>query len=102
MNWLGNWFDKIDIGLRPRYVSKGREVNIYPFTKRGVEWLEENVGQFLEPEWSQRDRCLMLSELDSLRLMSVVEMLRDAGLKIRFYGRLKGWDGKSPLWLDRH
>ena len=99
--WFSNWYNKVDIGLRPRNVFMGAEVNLYPFTQRGLDWLEQNINKFMEPVWSRRDRCLMLSELDCLALMSVVEMLQDAGLKVRFYGRLKGWDGKSPFWLER-
>jgi len=101
MGWFSNWHNKVDIGLRPRNVFVGTEVNLYPFTPRGIEWLEQNVDKFMDPAWSKRDRCLMLSELDCLALMRVVEILQDAGLKVRFYGRLKGWDGKSPFWLER-
>jgi hypothetical protein len=102
MEWLSNWFNKVDIGLRPRNVFEGTEVNLYPFTPRAIKWVEQNIGGFIEPVWSQRDRCLLLSERDCLALMSVVRRLQDAGLKVRFYGRLKGWDGNSPFWLERH
>jgi hypothetical protein len=101
MGWLSNWHSKVDIGLRPRNVFVGTKVNPYPFTQRGIEWLEQNIDKFMEPAWSQRDRCLMLSELDCLALISIVGMIQDAELKVRFYGRLKGWDGKSPFWLKR-
>lgn len=101
MGLFSNWQNKVDIGLRPRNVFEDNEVNLYPFTQRGIEWLEQNVDKFIEPAWSKRDRCFVLSELDCLALMSVVEMLQNAGLKVRFYGRLKGWDGKSPFWLER-
>jgi hypothetical protein len=100
MGWFSSWFNKVDIGLRPRNVFEGIEVNLYPFTPRGIEWLEQNAGKFIEPQWSKRDH-LMLSDLDSIGLPRVVEMLLDAGLKIRFYGRLKGWDG-NPHWLHEH
>jgi hypothetical protein len=95
MGLFTTWLNKVDIGLRPRHVYEGTNVNLYPFTKRGVEWLKRNPDKFSEPRWSQRDRCLELSELDCLALHLVVQTLRDAGLKVRFYGRLKGWDGKS-------
>jgi hypothetical protein len=97
--WFTKWGESVDIGLRPRHVHDGAEINLYPFTKRGVQWLEQNIGGFEEPIWSRQDRCLQLSDLDALILPSVVKRLEDAGLKVRFYGRLKGWDGKSPLWL---
>ena len=102
MGWFSNWLSKVDIGLRPRNVFEGTEVNLYPFTERGLSWLEQNIAQFTEPEWSPGDRCLLLSEIDCLRLGRVVQKLRDAGMKVRFYGRLKGWDGYSLFWLQRH
>jgi hypothetical protein len=95
--WLTKWRESVDFGLRPRHVQEGAEINLYPFTKRAGEWLEQNFDSFKEPPtWSQRDRCLQLSDLDSLMLHLVVKRLETAGLKVRFYGRLKGWDGKSP------
>ena len=90
MGWFSTWRNKVDIGLRPRQVFEGTEVNLYPFTKRGAEWLEQNIDKFSEVNWSKRDRCLELSEVDGLALHLMVERLLDAGLKIRFYGRLKG------------
>jgi hypothetical protein len=94
------WFNGVDIGVRPRNVLKGTDVNLYPFTRRGVEWLEQNLDQFSQPVWSQRERCLMLSESDAshIGLALTVGKLQRAGLKLRFYGRLKGWDGLSP-WV---
>jgi hypothetical protein len=102
MVWFSDWRNKVEIGLRPRNVFVGTEVNLYPFTQRGAEWLEQNADKLIEPIWSKQDRCIMLSEFDCLTLMRVVKMLRDAGLKVRFYGRLRGWDGESPFWLERH
>jgi hypothetical protein len=40
----------------------------YALSKRGLEWLDKNLDKFGEPGWSERDRCLELSELDCLRL----------------------------------
>jgi hypothetical protein len=97
MGWFMRWFNRVDIGLRPRNVFKGTDVNLYPFTRRGVEWIEQNLHRFSQPVWSQRERCLMLSKIDSspIGLSLIVGMLQQAGLKLRFYGRLKGWDGAS-------
>ena len=36
MGWFSTWRNKVDIGLRPRQVFEGTEVNLYPFTKRGA------------------------------------------------------------------
>ena len=36
----------------------------------------------------------------ALILHRIAAMIEDAGLKVRFYGRLKGWDGQSPIWRD--
>lgn len=98
MGWFTGWRQKVDVGLRPRHVHEGAEINLYPFTKRAVEWLEQNRDSFKGSNWSQRDRCLELSELDCLALHRVIEKLDGAGLNVRFYGRLKGWNGKSPIW----
>jgi hypothetical protein len=43
---------------------------------------------------------LELSEVDCFALNLVVEELTLAGLTVRFYGRLQGWDGKSPVQLQ--
>jgi hypothetical protein len=97
MGWITSWIARVDIGLRPRDVFGGGEVNLYPFTKRGVDWLAQNIDKFKEPPiWSKRDRCLELSDIDSLALHLLVQKLVDAGLKVRFYGRLKRWDARSP------
>jgi hypothetical protein len=95
--WFTKWRERVDFGLRPRHVHEGREINLYPFTKRAAEWLEQNFDGFKErPKWSQRDRCLQLSDIDSLMLHLIVKRLDAAGLKVRLYGRLRDWDGKSP------
>jgi hypothetical protein len=90
----------VDIGLRPRHATEGAEINLYPFTKRAAEWLGRNADYFKGSIWSRQDRCLQLSDLDTLSLHRVVEMIEEAGLKVRFYGRLQGWDGKSPIWRE--
>jgi hypothetical protein len=99
MRWHWSAQNKVDIGLRPRHVFEGTEVNLYPFNKRGTEWLIQNPREFLDAKWNDKDRCLELSDLDSWVLHSVVERLTSAGLKVQFYGRLKGWDGKSSARL---
>jgi hypothetical protein len=99
MGWFSSWRNKVDIGLRPRQVSEGTEVNLYPFTKNGYEWLEQNLDKFSDAKWSQENRCLELSDLDCLGLHTIVQSLLDAGLTVRFYGRLKGWDGELPAML---
>ena len=103
-NWFRDgiisWFNSVDVGIRPRNVFKGRDINLYPFTPRGEKWIEQNILQFNDPKWSQQERCLMLSDIDSSHsgLVLIVNTMKRAGLKLKFYGRLKGWDGVAP-WL---
>jgi len=94
------WFKRVDIGIRPRHVFDGIDLNVYPFTRLGAEWIENNIDRFSDPIWSRNERCLELSKPDSSRfgLALIVSMLQDAGLKVRFYGRLKGWDQSRP-WM---
>jgi hypothetical protein len=92
---LAKWHNEVDVGLRPREVFEGTHVNLYPFTRRAREWLIQNHDKFSGGEWRERDGYLELSERDCLALDAVVKLLVDAGLKIRFYGRLQGWAGKS-------
>jgi hypothetical protein len=99
-NWLKAflpWFGKVDIGLRPREVFSGTDVNLYPLSRHGFEWIERNIDQFDEPIWSRSERCLRLSKADShpAHLRRLVIMLKLEGLTLRFYGRLKQWDGGS-------
>jgi hypothetical protein len=54
-----------------------------------------NADSLKGATWSQRDRCLQLSYEQSLEAHRIVAMIEGAGLTVRFYGRLKGWDGKS-------
>ena len=100
LGWFTRWRESVDFGLRPRHVHEGAEINLYPFTKRAAEWLVQNLDSFKGSTWSPRDRCLELSDLETLVLHSVVERLDEAGMKMRFYGRLSGWDGKSPIWRE--
>ncbi|WP_244623677.1 MULTISPECIES: hypothetical protein [Bradyrhizobium] len=39
-----------------------------------------------------------LAEGDVIALHLVVERITEAGLKVRLAGRLRGWDGSSPVW----
>jgi hypothetical protein len=98
--WLTKWRESVDFGLRPRQVHEGAEINLYPFTKRAAEWLVQNLDSFEGSTWSPRDRCLELSDLETLQLDRIVDRLDEAGMKMRFYGRLRGWDGKSPIWQN--
>ena len=60
-----------------------------------AELRRQNLDGFKGSTWSPCDRCLELSDIE---LHRVVERLEEAGLTVRFYGRLRGWDGKSPIW----
>ena len=48
--------------------------------------------------WSRKRGCVELSEGDVIALHLVVERITQAGLKVRLSGRLRGWDGASPIW----
>jgi hypothetical protein len=98
--WLTKWRESVDFGLRPRHVHEGTEIDLYPFTKRAAKWLEQNFDSFAGSTWSQGERCLQLSDLEVLQLHRIVERLDEAGMKMRFYGRLRAWDGKSPIWRE--
>lgn len=91
MEWLPNWLRRPDVGLRPR---AGAKVDLQPLTR----WLKQNLFRFPGAVWSRKRECLELSEGDVIALHLVVERIRAAGLKVRFYGRLRGWDGSSPAW----
>jgi hypothetical protein len=96
MDWFDRWRNEVDIGVRPRHVFEGSDVNLYPFTKRDEDVLFTNLDKFSEPGWNESSRCLELSELDCVGLHLIVDRFVKAGLKVRFYGRLKGWDGTRP------
>jgi hypothetical protein len=90
-------FDRVDIGIRPRQVLEGSDVNLYPFTPRGIKWMEQNIRQFTEPSWCQKERGLKLSNSDStVRLIAIVRTLQADRLKIKFYGRLNDWNTRLP------
>jgi hypothetical protein len=91
-------FSRVDIGFRPRNVFEGRAVNLYPFTQRGADWMQGNLDKFSDPVWEQKDRCWLLSDADSSHfgLVMTVGYLQDAGVKFKFYGRLKGWEKNKP------
>jgi hypothetical protein len=76
------WLKRVDIGIRPRDVFNEIDVNVYPFTRRGAEWIEQNTNRLSDPIWSQKERCLELSKADSshLGLVLLVSMLQDAAL----------------------
>lgn len=48
--------------------------------------------------WSRKRGCVELAEADVIALHLVVERLREAGVRVRFKGRLRHWDGVSPVW----
>jgi hypothetical protein len=94
---LSNWFDRVDIGIRPRQVFEGSDVNLFPFTKNGIEWLSRNSQHFTDPVWSEEERCLKLSPTDcTTNLPTVLRSLEDGGLRIKFYGRLSGLNRNPP------
>jgi hypothetical protein len=98
---LLNWLAGVDIGIRPRKVFERSDVNLFPFTKAGVEWLRHNIQDFTDPVWSQDESCLKLSPVDSTNnFPNVLRALKSGGLKIKFYGRLKDLN-ESLLERDR-
>ena len=87
----------MDIGIRPRQVFEGTDVNLFPFTKAGIEWLRQNIQHFTDPVWSQEEHCLKLSSIDStINLPNVIRCLRNDGLRIKFYGRLEDQNENIP------
>jgi len=84
-----NWLKIVDIGIRTRHVFEGSEVNLYPFTRNGMQWLQQNIQIFTDPAWSQEERCFKLSSTDSTtNFSSVIRTIQENGLRIKFYGRL--------------
>ena len=91
-------FKTVDIGIRPRQVSDGSDIDIYPFTQNGMKWLEQNIQQFADPKWSQKDRRLELSPIDSTtRFADILRAPQSNGLKIKLYGRLRDLNQGLPL-----
>ena len=96
-----DWFKAVDIGIRPRQVFEGSDVNLYPFTPRGAKWMEQNIQHFSEASWCQKERCLKLSNSDStVRIKRIVQALQADKLKIKFYGRLNDWNTWLPNLND--
>lgn len=95
MEWLPNWLRRADVGLRPR---TGAAVDLRPLTERGGRWLKQNLFRFPGAVLSRKRGCLELSEGDVIALHLVVERITAAGLRVRFYGRIRKWDGASPVW----
>lgn len=96
MNWIADLLRQPDVGLRPR--EDGRKVDLQPLSERGGRWLKHNLFRFPGAVWSRKRGCVELEEADVIALHLVVERLNEAGVRVRFYGRLRRWDGKSPVW----
>jgi hypothetical protein len=95
MGWIPNWLRRADVGLRPR---GGAQVDLQPLSERSGRWLKANLFRFPGAIWSRKRGCVELSEGDVIALHLVVERITEAGLKVRLSGRLRGWDGASPVW----
>jgi hypothetical protein len=95
MSWIPNWLRRTDVALRPR---AGTAVDVQPLSERGGRWLRMNLFRFPGAVWSRKRGCVELSEGDVIALHLVVERITAVGLKVRFSGRLRGWDGTSPVW----
>jgi len=95
VGWIANLLRRPDVGLRPR---DGAHVDLQPLSERGGRWLKHNLFRFPGAVWSRKRACVELSECDVIALHLVVERLTEAGVRVRFYGRLRGWDGASPVW----
>jgi len=95
MGWIPNWLRSADVRLWPR---GGAQVDLQPLSKRGGQWLKANLFRFPGAVWSRKRGCVELSEGDVIALHLVVERITEAGLKVRLSGRLRRWDGTSPVW----
>jgi len=95
MGWIANWLRLPDVAVRPR---KGAQVDLVPLSKRGARWLKANLFRFPGAVLSRKRGCVELAEGDVIALHLVVERLREAGVRVRFDGRLRRWDGASPVW----
>ncbi|EHR01369.1 hypothetical protein Bra471DRAFT_02087 [Bradyrhizobium sp. WSM471] len=95
MGWIANLLRLPDVGLRPR---DGTHVDLQPLSARGARWLKHNLFRFPGAVWSRKQGCVELAEGDVIALHLVVERLKEAGVRVRFYGRLRRWDGKAPVW----
>ncbi|MCK1663398.1 hypothetical protein IVA90_38915 [Bradyrhizobium sp. 151] len=92
---MPNLLRRPDVGLRPR---DGAQVDLQPLSERGRRWLKQNLFRFPGAVWSRKRGCAELVEGDVIALHLVVERLKAAGVRVRFYGRLRRWDGTSPVW----
>ncbi|WP_245316855.1 hypothetical protein [Bradyrhizobium manausense] len=61
-------------------------------------WLKANLFHFPEAVWSRKRGCAELSEGDVIALHLVMERIVSVGLRVPLYGRLRRWDGTSPVW----
>src|SRR3954452_2542407 len=95
MGWIPNWLRRADVRLRPR---TGAQVDLQPLSERSGRWLKANLFRFPGAVWSRKRGCVELSEGEVIALHLVVERITEAGLKVRLSGRLRGWDGASPVW----
>ena len=95
MGWIANLLRRSDVALRPR---EGVQVDLLPLSERGGRWLKHNLFRFPGATWSRKRGCVELAEADVIALHLVVERLREAGVRVRFKGRLRHWDGTSPVW----
>lgn len=96
MRLIPNWLRRADVRLRPR--KTGAAIDVQPLSHRGGRWLRANLFRFPGAVWSRKRGCVELSEGDVIALHQVVERIVSAGLKVRFSGRLRRWDGVSPVW----
>jgi hypothetical protein len=95
VGWITNLLRSPDVGVRPRV---GAQVDLQPLSERGGQWLKHNLYRFPGAVWSRKRGCVELAEGDVIALHLVVGRLREAGVRMRFYGRLRRWDGTSPVW----
>lgn len=95
MGWIANLLRRPDVGLRPR---DSANVDLQPLSERGGQWLKHNLFRFPGAVWSRKRGCVELAEGDVIALHLVVQRLKEAGVRVRFYGRLRRWDGTSPVW----
>ena len=95
MGWIPNWLRRADVRLQPR---AGAQVDLQPLSERSGRWLKANLFRFPGAVWSRKRGCVELSEGDVIALHLVVERIAESGLKVRLSGRLRGWDGASPVW----
>ena len=95
MGWIANLLRLPDVRVRPR---NGTHVDLQPLSERGGRWLKHNLFRFPGAVWSRKRGCVELAEGDVIALHLVVKRLKEAGVRVRFYGRLRRWDGMSPVW----